>query len=139
MQARAIRRAGELLKQIMPSKGGRPELTQGGAPPSLTRKQARAIRRAGELLKQIMPSKGGRPQLTSAGADTSLTRKQARAIRRAGELLKQIMPKKGARTDLEHMGGAPPMLNRKQAGDDAGFLTSCRWRHYVNPALYSGR
>ena len=77
MQARAIRRAGELLKQIMPNKGGRPELTQGGAPPSLTRKQARAIRRAGELLKQIMPKKGANQNI-SAGADTKdLTRKQA--------------------------------------------------------------
>ena len=64
MQARAIRRAGELLKQIMPNKGGRPELTQGGAPPSLTR-------------KQIMPSKGA-SQNISAGADTKdLTRTQA--------------------------------------------------------------
>ena len=53
----------------------------------------------------------------------SLTRKQARAIRRAGELLKQIMPKQGARTDLELSAGTDTMLNRKQAGDDAGFLT----------------
>lgn len=36
---RAIRRAGELLKQIEPSKGGRPE-TKGGGPPSFSRKQA---------------------------------------------------------------------------------------------------
>ena len=85
--------------------------------------QARAIRRAGELLKQIMPNKGGRPELTQGGAPPSLTRKQARAIRRAGELLKQIMPKQGARTDLELSAGTDTMLNRKQAGDDAGFLT----------------
>lgn len=37
---RAIRRAGELLKQIEPSKGGRPTETSGDAPTSLTRKQA---------------------------------------------------------------------------------------------------
>ena len=67
MQARAIRRAGELLKQIMPNKGGRPELTQGGAPPSLTR-------------KQIMPSKGGQPELTSVGTGTSLTKNQHDSI-----------------------------------------------------------
>ena len=40
IQARAIRRAGELLKQIMPSKGGRPQLTSAGADTSLTRKLA---------------------------------------------------------------------------------------------------
>ena len=40
IQARAIRRAGELLKQIMPSKGGRPELTRADTDPSLTRSQA---------------------------------------------------------------------------------------------------
>ena len=61
-------------KQIMPNKGGRPELTQGGAPPSLTRKQARAIRRAGELLKQIIPATGA--HLKSAATDT-LSRKLA--------------------------------------------------------------
>lgn len=41
IQARAIRRAGELLKQIEPSKGGRPpEETREGDRPSLSRKQA---------------------------------------------------------------------------------------------------
>lgn len=39
---RAIRRAGELLKQIEPGKGGRPSETRGDTPPSLTRKQAMA-------------------------------------------------------------------------------------------------
>lgn len=39
---RAIRRAGELLKQIEPSKGGRPSETRGGASPSFTRKEAAA-------------------------------------------------------------------------------------------------
>ena len=67
MLARAIRRAGELLKQIMPSKGGRPELTRAGTHPSLTR-------------KQIMPSKGGRPELTSVGTGTSLTKNQHDSI-----------------------------------------------------------
>lgn len=37
---RAIRRAGELLKQIEPGKGGRPSETSRDAPTSLTRKQA---------------------------------------------------------------------------------------------------
>lgn len=37
---RAIRRAGELLKQIEPNKGGRPSETGRDAPTSLTRKQA---------------------------------------------------------------------------------------------------
>lgn len=37
---RAIRRAGELLKQIEPGKGGRPSETSRGAPTSFTRKQA---------------------------------------------------------------------------------------------------
>lgn len=41
IRARAIRRAGELLKQIEPSKGGRPAETRGDAPPSFpTRKDA---------------------------------------------------------------------------------------------------
>lgn len=40
IKARAIRRAGELLKQIMPSKGGRPSETRGVASLSLSRKQA---------------------------------------------------------------------------------------------------
>ena len=52
----------------------------------------------------------------------SLTRKQARAIRRAGELLKQIMPKKGANQNIS-AGADTKDLTRKQAGDDAGFLT----------------
>jgi hypothetical protein len=37
IQARAIRRCGELLKQIEPDKGGRPSETQEGALPRLTR------------------------------------------------------------------------------------------------------
>ncbi len=37
---RAIRRAGELLKQIEPNKGGRPSETRGGTTPSYSRKQA---------------------------------------------------------------------------------------------------
>ena len=37
IQARAIRRQGELLKQVEPSKGGRPSETQAGDLPSLTR------------------------------------------------------------------------------------------------------
>lgn len=40
IQARAIRRCGELLKQIEPSKGGRPAETQEGDLPSLSRTQA---------------------------------------------------------------------------------------------------
>ena len=40
IQARAIRRCGELLKQIEPSKGGRPAETRDGADPSFTRKLA---------------------------------------------------------------------------------------------------
>ena len=43
MLARAIRRAGELLKQIMPSKGGRPELTSVGTGTSLTKNQHDSI------------------------------------------------------------------------------------------------
>jgi len=50
------------------------------------------------------------------------TRIQARAIRRAGELLKQIMPKKGANQNIS-AGDHTKDLTRKQAGDDAGFLT----------------
>jgi hypothetical protein len=51
IQARAIYRAGELLKQIPPDPGGRPAKTQDGAVPSLTRSQAarrRLIRAAAE-------------------------------------------------------------------------------------------
>jgi len=56
-------------------------------------------------------------------------------IRRAGELLKQIMPKQGARTDLELSAGAPTILTRKLAAEDAGFsprqrndaLRALRW------------
>lgn len=40
IRARAIRRAGELLKQIEPSKGGRPPETKDASDLSLTRKQA---------------------------------------------------------------------------------------------------
>jgi hypothetical protein len=40
IQARAIHRAGQLLKQIPPDPGGRPAKTQDGAVPSLTRAQA---------------------------------------------------------------------------------------------------
>lgn len=40
IQARAIRRAGELLKQIMPNKGGRPSETSAATDTSLSRKQA---------------------------------------------------------------------------------------------------
>jgi hypothetical protein len=40
IQARAIHRAGALLKQIPPDPGGRPAKTQDGAVPSLTRAQA---------------------------------------------------------------------------------------------------
>lgn len=40
IKARAIRRAGELLKQIQPNKGGRPSETQEGARPSLSRSGA---------------------------------------------------------------------------------------------------
>lgn len=40
IQARAIRRAGELLKQVQPSKGGRPPETQDGTDPSITRTSA---------------------------------------------------------------------------------------------------
>lgn len=40
IKARALRRAGELLKQIEPSQGGRPPETQEGARPSLSRSQA---------------------------------------------------------------------------------------------------
>jgi len=40
IQARAISRAGELLQQIEPSKGGRPSETKEGALPSLSRTQA---------------------------------------------------------------------------------------------------
>jgi hypothetical protein len=40
IQARAIYRAGALLKQIPPDRGGRPTKTQDGSVPSLTRTQA---------------------------------------------------------------------------------------------------
>jgi hypothetical protein len=40
IQARALRRAGELIKQIEPSLGGRPAENAGGRPPELTRSQA---------------------------------------------------------------------------------------------------
>jgi hypothetical protein len=40
IQARAIRRCGELLQQLPADKGGRPPETRGDAPPSLTRTQA---------------------------------------------------------------------------------------------------
>jgi hypothetical protein len=40
IRGRAVRRTGELLKEIEPSKGGRPSETRGDASPSLTRKQA---------------------------------------------------------------------------------------------------
>lgn len=42
IQARAVRRAGELLKQIEPDKGGRPAKTKDGADRSFTRKEAAA-------------------------------------------------------------------------------------------------
>lgn len=42
IRARATRRAGELLKQIEPAKGGRPPQTKAGAVPSLCRKAAAA-------------------------------------------------------------------------------------------------
>ena len=40
IQARAIRRCGELLRKIEPNKGGRPSKTREGDHPSLSRKQA---------------------------------------------------------------------------------------------------
>lgn len=40
IRARAVRRCGELLKEIEKGKGGRPSKTSGGAPTSLTRGQA---------------------------------------------------------------------------------------------------
>lgn len=42
IRARAMRRAGELLKQIEPNPGGRPSETKGHASPSYSRKQAMA-------------------------------------------------------------------------------------------------
>ncbi len=44
IQARAIRRCGELLKQVLPSPGGRPSKTGGSAPPSSRKAVATAAK-----------------------------------------------------------------------------------------------
>ena len=78
------------------------------------------------------PLSAMRPQLTRVGGGTSLTK--ISEIR----VLMPTPPLSAMRPQLTRV-GAPPSLTRKQAGDDAGFLTSGECPPYVNPALYSGR
>ncbi len=99
LQARAIRRAGELYNQIEPATGKNNQYeqmkrdgtdtlhyrTQAATDAGLSERQrkmaeriqARAIRRYGELLKQIEPDKGGRPLKTYDATDIGLSRSQA--------------------------------------------------------------
>ena len=105
IQARAIRRCGELLRQVEPDKGGyhgnyahdatdtRITRTQVATAAGLSERQkvtalrvamvpavriqARAIRRCGELLRQVEPDKGGRPTKTHDGTDIGFSRTEA--------------------------------------------------------------
>jgi hypothetical protein len=102
-QARAIRRAGELLKQIMKSnkhqKADHRELTMA------------AIGKAKNIKRWATPLRLSRKQ-AGEGAHTSRTQ--------AGELLKQIIPKHGANQNIKD-GGDPNVITRTQAADDAGL------------------
>jgi hypothetical protein len=103
IQARAIRLCGELLREIEPSKGGRParvEITRDGGDPSFTHTQA--ARDAGLSTRQ-----------------QKINTTQPGVLGRATTLAESKRPAQGANQNIRD--GDGPNVTRKSAARDAGL------------------